>query len=239
MSDSASIHSYSAERLCSLCEEQSRHFREATSAVDSYCMEAFRRAVVENDEFCWQRLQEVYRNQIVAWCRAAAAGIQVPSDDLAAFVWEKFWQNYKPAKFAQARSLSQVLSYLKLCAMSAVFDARRESATLTSLDAPVGSSEGDAVALGELIPDQTPGPEEIAERKSSRERLLALVNAELRDDKERLIITDKFELGLTSRAIYALHSDVFDDVADVYRVTRNVLERLSRRLKDWEAGLAE
>jgi hypothetical protein len=68
---------------------------------------------------------------------------------------------------------------------------------------------------------------------------LALVNAELRDDKERIVIADKFELGLTSREIYALHADVFDGVADVYRVTRNVLERLGRRLKDWGAGDVE
>ena len=56
MSDSASIQDYPAETIWSLCLEESRRFRDSPKAVQSFCLEAFRRAVVENDDLCWQRL---------------------------------------------------------------------------------------------------------------------------------------------------------------------------------------
>jgi len=232
MGDTTSIQQFPAEQLISLCEEESRRFRDNGARVESYCMEAFRRAVVEGDEFCWRRLQDLYRSQIISWCRAAGE-IRIPADDQVAFVWEKFWQNYRPAKLAQATTLSQVLSYLKLCSVSAVFDAKRELSSLRSLDSVVDLADGQGAALGELVADRSPGPEEVTVSKLDRASLVALINAELNDDKERLFFIDKFELGLTSREIYRLHGEVFDGVDDVYRVTRNVLERLRRRLKDW------
>ena len=233
MAGNASIQLYPADRICALCAEESRKFRDNASTADEFCMEAFRRAVVEGDELCWQSLQDVYRVQVVAWCRSAAAGITVANEDLVAFVWEKFWQNYKPAKFAQAQSVSQILSYLKSCALSAVYDEKRELGSVASLDAPVASRDGGTSTLGDVLPDPAEGPEAVIEGKLSRAELRALVAAELKDDKERLIIADKFDLGLTSREIFALHRDIFPDVNDVYRVTRNLLERLARRLKDW------
>ena len=233
MSMSATVQALTIEDLLDRCREESRHFRQADRTTDGFCMEVFRRAVVQSVDACWRCLQDVYRGQIIAWCRAVGPS-NVSPDDLAAFAWEKFWQNYKPQKFAQASSLAHVLSYLKMCAISAVFDTRRESTALASLDSPVNSAEGDKTTLADVIADPAPGPAEQTEQKLQRERLLAVIAAEVKDRKERLIVTDKFELGLTAREIYALHSEVFDSVSDVYRVTRNVLERLTRHLRDWQ-----
>src|SRR5262245_33445946 len=86
MAESASIRDFPAEQLIGLCEEESRRFRDTGAVSEGYCMEVFRRAVVEGDEFCWRRLQEVYHGQILAWCKATGE-IHIPPDDQVAFVW--------------------------------------------------------------------------------------------------------------------------------------------------------
>ena len=54
------------------------------------------------------------------------------------------------------------------------------------------------------------------------------MEAELLDQAERLVARLCLVLDLKPREVYERHPDRFADVADVYRVKRNLLERLRR-----------
>jgi hypothetical protein len=54
------------------------------------------------------------------------------------------------------------------------------------------------------------------------------VEQELRDESERLVAQLSFISGLSPREIYARHADRFAEIEEVYRVKRNVVDRLRR-----------
>jgi hypothetical protein len=68
-----------------------------------------------------------------------------------------------------------------------------------------------------------------------RARLRELVLRHARDERDRAIIALSYELGLRSAAVQAARPDLFPTVADVYRATRNLLDRLGRshELRAW------
>ncbi len=60
------------------------------------------------------------------------------------------------------------------------------------------------------------------------QELRRAIDAELHDEAERLVAHLCLVLDLKPREVYERHPDRFADVADVYRVKRNLLERLRR-----------
>jgi hypothetical protein len=54
------------------------------------------------------------------------------------------------------------------------------------------------------------------------------IDRELRTDTERLVVRLSFAAGLSPREIKALHPELFPDISEVYRLKRNLIERLRR-----------
>jgi hypothetical protein len=55
-----------------------------------------------------------------------------------------------------------------------------------------------------------------------------LIEEHLRDVRDRLLVHLTYELGLRPAEIQERHPDQFPSVRDVYRITRNILDRLRR-----------
>ena len=55
-----------------------------------------------------------------------------------------------------------------------------------------------------------------------------LIDSHLSSEEERALIYLKYELGLKSAEVQGRRPDLFPTVNDVYRVTRNLLDRLRR-----------
>jgi hypothetical protein len=110
-----------------------------------------------------------------------------------------------------------VLRYLKMCARSAAFDVARSKTVCVSLDdSPIEVWDRKQVPAEEYV-DQ-----------DARARMWAIVNATLKTQRERVVAYLAYEHGLKSAEIQARRPDLFESVADVYRVSRNVIDRLKR-----------
>ena len=212
------------EELCALCEEETRQFRQRSLTAGEFCYEVFRRAVVEGNELCWHKLQDIYRSAVAGWCRQAATAFKVETNDVSAFVWEKFWRNYSAEKLAQASGTPAILAYLKMCAGSCAADIRRERNSALSLDEPLPGSDDVGLTRGDLLADTGPLPDEILETEGARETLWAVVRAATKDERERVILRLKFQQDLSAAEIQAMNPKLFPLVNDVYRVTRNLLD---------------
>ncbi len=70
--------------------------------------------------------------------------------------------------------------------------------------------------------------EAVAAGEVAVQELRRAIDAELHDEAERLVAHLCLVLDLKPREVSARHPDRFADVADVYRVKRNLLERLRR-----------
>jgi hypothetical protein len=213
--------------VCARFRDETAQYLRGESESDQYNQEVIRRAVVERDEVCWEQLYGVYHDQVLYWCRQAGARWIDDPEEMVALTWEKFWRCYTPEKFAASPGAGGALRYLKMCARSVVVDAARRRAALQRL-----GTEGHQHAAAVLAPD-----EELA-GIDARDRFWAIVESCLRDDRERALMRLMFELGLRSADVQACRPELFPTVADVYRTTRNILDRL-RRNRDLAVWLGE
>lgn len=197
------------------CQAEAEQFRTGQSHDDRYAIELFRRAIVERDEPAFEAAYQIYHGQVSAWCRRSGAD----DEDLEEFVnttWSKFWIHFTEAKLLAAGSLAGILTYLKLCSRSVTLDAERRGAPTTGLDA------AEEVATSDLAPD------EHYINAEQRETLWRIVERHLHTERERTLIRLTYQLGLRPVDIHAALPDLFQEVTDVYRMLRNVLDRLRR-----------
>jgi DNA-directed RNA polymerase specialized sigma24 family protein len=216
--------------LCRLAREQTARYRNGLPHDDRFNVEMFRRAVVDRDEHCWQELYDLYADQIQSWCRQAAASLRMDMDEAVVRTWAKFWGNYTPRKLAAAGGLAAVLSYLRMCARSVMMDAAREQQRIARACA---SLPLDHMSVQHAA--STPAPDDGVAADAAAEMLWQVIDRGLRDARERVLVMLTFELGLRPSQVQARRPDLFPTVADVYRITRNILDRLRRapELRDW------
>ena len=209
--------------LCDRCRAETRRFRNGEPHDDTFCLEVVRRAIEDRDERCWTELTALYQELVASWCRRAGAA-EEEIEALASAAWIKFWQSYTVEKLAAGGSMAAALAYLKSCARSAVMDEGRRRARLQAHE--------------EIVPGEIPPGDERAEPDIPRldsDAFWELIARHLHDERERLTVYLTYQIGLRPAEIYRLHPDQFADVRDVYKVTRNVLDRLrrSRPLARW------
>jgi hypothetical protein len=225
--DRAPERQLSIHELARCCSEESNRFVRQEISNDRYCLELFRRAIVKRDDDAWACVYQQYAPLVLTWvtqqrCSAPLLG----QDGGAPFVnaaFAKFSQALTPAKMENFTSLAALLKYLKMCVRSVVADeirsrqARQFEEALESIECEraVADPADDVVA-------------DIAARS-----LWQVVQAELKGEEERVLVYLAYVHAMKPAEISSLQPELFPTVDVVYRVKRNVMERLrrSRRLR--------
>jgi len=181
-------------------------------------VELFRRAIEQQDQLAWEAIVDLYRGLLLASCSRVVIRRLVPEDDqfYVERAYERFWQATRNAGIGQFRDLGAILSYLKMCLSSVLLDdarARRRQATV-SLD--------DVSAESRLSDD----PAGMAASRGAGRELWRAIEAELHDDDERLIARLSLLQGMPARHIRMRHPERFARIEDIYRIKRNIVERL-------------
>jgi hypothetical protein len=206
--------------LARRCREETLRFLRGDTREDAYCFEVFERAVVHRDDAAWAAVVEQYRGIILAYVgqHSLATLIRESEDFWVNRAFQRFWSAVGPDRFAQFPDLPALLKYLKLCVHSVLLDEARarRSASLTSL---------------EEMPDTTPAPTS-AERsvvgQLAGEQLWETVLRELHDESEQVVAFLSFARDLKPAEIFERHPRLYASVGDVYRIKRNLIERLRR-----------
>ncbi len=202
------------------CQIESDRFFRGQPHDTRFAYELFRRALVERCEAAWEILFYQYRSLVESWVRRSSAFSSTgeSSEYFVGSVFARFWQAITPERFASFPTLGSLLHYLQMCASCVVIDCARSQ------------------SWAEIIPEAlTPGfdtiidaPDEEAIDRVSREEFWHSINALLAGDVERCVIYHSFVMGRKPGEIYEMRRDLFDSVAEVYNVKRNILGRLSR-----------
>jgi len=92
-----------------------------------------------------------------------------------------------------------------------------------------GAARQACVSIDDLSPDTCVSTDPSAEvvANIAQVDLWKAIDHELRNDTERLVVRLSFAAGLSPREIRALHPDQFPDIAEVYRLKRNLIETLA------------
>jgi hypothetical protein len=209
--------------IAARCRDETARFLRKEETEDAFCYEIFRRAIVERDAAAWEAVYAQYRGVVLAWVRRHPMAVASDEDD-AYWVnraFDRFWGAVGPERFAAFPTMAALLRYLKLCAHSSLMDTVRASHAARfeplSEQAAEASEEPDTA---DTVVDTLAGGD-----------LWAAIQAEMQDDGERHVAYCCFALDLKPREIYERRPDLFATVDDIYRIKRNLLDRLRRSPK--------
>ncbi|WP_111319290.1 hypothetical protein [Thermosporothrix hazakensis] len=202
-------------------------YRRKEPCNDQYCLEVLRRAIVERCEEAWLVLQKLFSESIRLWIgrhpsREAALRLeheQTYMDD----TFRRFWQAVSDQKL-RFSTLGGALSYLHLCLNCAIMDTLRAYSRSTV----------------EPMPDYHQGNHDepfVVDRYHENE-LWHVIQSLLPGEKERRVAYLHFHCNLKPREIVRYCPDEFHSEDEIYRLKRNIMERLLRNADKirWKLG---
>ena len=173
----------------------------------------FRRAIEEKDQTAWLYVHEQYFRLVYYWISQLSVPETFVIEDLVQDAFLAFWQAYSPEKLEQAQGLSSILSYLKNCAVSTVIQAQRIARKQCKEE--------------ESWKQWWMQAEEIRLSLDGKQLWQRIVER-CQDERELMVAQLTFLSSLKPRQIIAQYPDHFSDVQEVYRIQRNLVERLRR-----------
>jgi DNA-directed RNA polymerase specialized sigma24 family protein len=208
------------EILSAEARAQEANFVQGEPSEDAAGVELFRRAIADGDEAAWEAVVALYRGLLIA--QSARQVVRSLVDEDAGFcvdrAFQRFWRATRARGLHEFQDLASILKYLKMCLASVLLDearARRRQACVSIDD-----------LSAEAYVSSDPSVEVLA--NVAQVELWKAIDRELRTDTERLVVRLSFAAGLSPREITALHPEQFSEVAEVYRLKRNLIERLRR-----------
>jgi DNA-directed RNA polymerase specialized sigma24 family protein len=188
------------------------------TAADLEGYQLFRLAIVESDADAWATIADRYRRQMVAWANHCCARmpIQEPATDIADQALARAWAALSSVRVDSFPSLAAFLAYLRSCVMAVAIDhARQQNAR----------ARNEQLAQVDLV---TVSLEQTVLDELQQAELWRLILSMAKGAHELLLVRESLLYAFPPRAIYARHPDQFADVADVYRMKRNLFKRLQR-----------
>ena len=198
------------------------------NAHEQFCLELFRRAIVDKNEACWAAIYQQYHKLVYGWtiqfARHQERIGQSSIEEMVLDAFTSFWRSYTADKLANADRLASTLKYLKSCPATAVLQARRKAES-----AVVQTEWDEAVVDHQIMAGQAPpGPESTLLQQMQTEQLWAIVERCCADEHDRLLARLNLVANLKPRLILERHPELFSDVAEIYARIRNLKNRLER-----------
>lgn len=220
MTGASNLRLLEVDRLADECADQTARFFSRRPYNPAYCYELFRRALVGRNDYAWEKIYQIYWPLVAGWVRCHS-GLPAAGEDVEYFVngaFGRFWSAVDGEKFRQFEDLARLLHYFHMCVNSIVVDHARNNQIITV----------DLEVLADLTPEDLTSVEALVTDKLERHRLWKTAIALTQDKKEYIILEYSFAYGLKPSQIYANNSNRFESLDEVYRVKRNLLNRLSR-----------
>jgi DNA-directed RNA polymerase specialized sigma24 family protein len=230
--DQDDLASWNLAQLAQRCAVEQQLYRQHAPSDDRYCLELFLRAIKQRDERAWDVIYHQFSGTVLGWLRQHpyAHRLRNPDehDDHITTAFRKFWlATASPGAAApHFPTLASVLAYLRSCLNSVVLDEMRQLQSRQREESLERSSP--------ITEDPSPEPLEELSRRSLQE-LWPVIERALPDRRERRLVYLLFVQDLKPREVVEAAPDDFPTAQEVYRLTRNVLDRLRRNpaLRAW------
>jgi DNA-directed RNA polymerase specialized sigma24 family protein len=208
------------DQLADECADQTAKFFNRADYDTGYCYELFRRAFVDRNNRAWERIFQIYRPLVASWV-SKHNGLRAAGEDVDFFInsaFDRIWSAVDAEKFSQFYDLASLLSYFQLCVHSAIVDHARSNQIKTF----------DLEILANLPPPNPSLIEQYVTDKLERLRLWDTIVGLMRSEKEILVLRYSYVYDLKPSEIYAAYPGKYESLDEVYRVKRNLLNRLRR-----------
>jgi hypothetical protein len=203
--------------LSECCANEMRKYRRKEPCNDLYCLEIFRRAVVQHDNEAWAVLQQQLSESVRLWIgrhpyREAALRHE-REQNYVDDAFRRFWQAVSDQQLMFS-TLAGALSYLHLCLNCAIMD------TLRLYSRP----------REERIPDYGHPDEPLVEDHYYEDELWEIIQSLLPGVKERRVAYLLFHCNMKPREIVRRLPGEFRNEEEIYRLKRNIMERILRNI---------
>jgi hypothetical protein len=188
-------------------------------ADEDCCLELFRRAVVDQTDQAWSRLQQCLSETIRRWihghpCRDVAL-LRDSEENYIAQTFSRLWYavQHQQIEFA---TLPAALSYLHATLNGIIMDTFRSHLRTRAREVPFPEPGCSAEPAGEdavFVDDR---------------QFWQIIHSLLPDERERRLTYLLYHCGLKPREIVKRCSAEFDDIKEIYRLNHNIIERLRR-----------
>ena len=201
--------------LADRCANELKRHRRKEPADDRFCLEIFRRAIVQRMDQAWSVLQQRFGEIVRIWLHSHpnsdVALMRDTEENYVAQTFSRFWYAVRD-QYLEFMTLNAALSYLHATLNGIVMDALRSR--LRSKEVP--------------LPEPGFPEEPMIEDPFDGHMLWDSIQSLLSDKRERRVAYLLYYCGLKPREIVTRCSKEFDDVKEVYRLNHSVVERLRR-----------
>jgi hypothetical protein len=211
--------------LAEYCAQEINKYRHNEPSDERYGLEIFRRAVVLHDHDAWAILQHHFTENVRFWLARHAyreAALRHESEqDYVDHAFQRFWQAVSDQRLTFT-SLAGALRYLRLCLHCAIMDTLRAYAH----------------ARIEALPEQGHPDEPQVEDHYNESELWETICNLLTNERERRVAYLHFHCNLKPREIMRYCSGEFSSEEEIYRLKRNIMERIMRNIDKirWRLG---
>jgi hypothetical protein len=196
--------------------EMSKYRRRETSD-DRYCLEIIRRAVVLRDNAAWIILQRQFSENIRLWLNGHAyREVALRYETEQTYIddaFRRFWQAVSDQSLS-FMTIASALSYLRLCLHCAIMDTLRAFARMNI----------------EPIPDYGHPDEPQVEDRYHENELWETLRSIITGEREQRVAYLHFHCNLKPREIMRFCPGEFKSEEEIYRLKRNVMERILRNV---------
>jgi hypothetical protein len=203
--------------LAEYCAREINKYRHHEPSDERYGLEIVRRAVVLHDHDAWAILQCQFTDNVRFWfarhtCRDAALRHESEQDYID-HAFQRFWQAVSDQKLTFT-SLAGALRYLRLCLHCAIMDTLRIYAHPRQ----------------EALPEQGDPDEPQVEDRYNEGEVWGIIRNLLRGERERRVAYLHFYCNLKPREIVRYCPNEFSGEEEIYRLKRNIMERIMRNV---------
>ena len=207
----------SLPELMDCCSREMENYNQRRPSDDRYCLEIFRRAMLQNDSLAWDALYRYFKPTFLSWLRRhpnrQVAGRFDTEENYIARTIERFWLATVHNGELQFNTIAAVLRYLHACLNGAILNTLRFHAR----------------AQEQPLPEPNLPDEPIAEDADNGFEVWAVIQSMLPDERERRLAYLLFHCGLKPRESVHYCPEEWSDVQEIYRLHRNIIDRLQRK----------
>jgi len=208
-----------AMSLCALEDYSMREFDNfwrGNAYNDRYCLEILRRATLKGDPCAWECLQRCFSGMLCGWMHrhpSREAAYRFDSEEnYMSQAFERFWLETAYNEKLEFNTLAAALRYLRACLNGAILDTLRAYSRPKEVPLPEPGEAGEP-----LVEDSDEGGE-----------VWEAIRNLLPDEREQRVAYLLYHCGLKPREIVRFCPQEFSEVRQVYRLRRNIVDRLLR-----------
>lgn len=198
------------------CIRELQNYKRGEPSNGEYSLALFHRALMQRDSLAWEGVQQCFVHLMYQWlyCHPLRrVAYRLESDEnYVAQGFARFWQATADNRQITFPALGAALKYLRVSLHAVIVDTLRSYARASIVGLPADDETGMLACEDEY---------ETGELWQTIRQLLP-------DERQRRVAYLLYHCGLKPREIVQFCEQEFNDIEEIYRLRRNIIDRLRR-----------